>query len=162
MRRVLTLLRSRLARRRSIAVVATAVVLVLGLASGAAYAYWTSFGSGDGQVSTGSGQNVTIATNATAGSLLRPGSTGDLIITATNPNNSPVTIQTITLGTINDCTTPAITLTSPSTGFLPATIPANANNLRVVIAGALTMGLGASNDCQGKTFTIPLTVTVRL
>jgi hypothetical protein len=129
---------------------------------GGAYAYWTSSGLGSGQASTGTGQNVTIATNATAGTLLQPGGSGDLVIAATNPNSQAVHITRITLGSITGCTTPAITLTSPSSGYLPFTIPGNANAARLVIPNALTMGTTASSDCQGVAFTIPISVTVQL
>jgi hypothetical protein len=134
----------------------------LGVGASAAYGYFTSSGSGSAAGVTATGdQAVTIATNATPGTLLYPGATGDLVITATNPNSVPVQITGLTLGTISGCTTPAITLTSPSSGYLPFTIPAHASSQRLVIAGALSMGTNASNDCQGVTFTIPLsTVTV--
>ncbi len=147
-------------RRRVLGPTAAAIVLMLGIGAGSAYAYWKSTGLGTGQATTGTSQAVTIATNATAGTLLQPGGTGDLVITATNPNAAPVQITAITLGAIGGCTTPAISLAAPSTSYLPFTIPANANNQRLVVAGALTMGTGASSGCQGVAFTIPLTVTV--
>jgi hypothetical protein len=144
---------------RSVAVIAGVLVLMLGLGSGAAYAFirgGSGSGGGTAKVS-GAPSAVTIATNATAGALLQPGGTGDLVITATNPNSSAVKITALTLGTVTGCTTPALTFNS---GVLPVTIPANASNLRIDISGALTMGTTASNDCQGATLTIPVTPTV--
>ena len=157
------ILPSRQRLRRPVAVLIAVGALGLGLGVGAAYGYFKASGSGSGQASTGSGQKITIAANATAGSLLQPGATGDLVITATNPNKSTVYIETIALGTVSaaGCTAPAITLTTPST-FLPFPIPANPTPQRLVIPGALTMGTGASSDCQGKTFAINLTVTAQL
>lgn len=151
-----------MSRRLIVSLLGTVIVLVLGSSVGAAYAYWTSHGLGAGQVSTGTSKTVTIAANATAGTLLQPGGTGDLVITATNNNSADVYITNITLGSVSaaGCTTPSITLTSPSTTYLPVTIPVHANALRITIAGALTMGTDATSDCQGKTFAIPLTVVV--
>ena len=147
--------------RRRFLLLGAAVALLIGLSGGAAFAYFTSSGSGSGTATAAGAANpVTIGTNATAGALLQPGGTGDLVITATNPDNVAVQITSVTLGTITGCTTPAITLTTPTSNYLPFTIPAHANNQRMVISGALTMGTGASNDCQGVSFTIPLTVSV--
>lgn len=135
--------------------------LIIGLGAGTAYAYFTSNGSGSGSASTGTTQNVTITTNVTPAGLLQPNGTGDLVITVTNPNNYPVQITALTLGTVTGCTTPDVSLVTPSTSYLPVTIPKNASSLRLVISGALTMGVGASNDCQNASLTVPLTATVQ-
>lgn len=148
---------------RKILVVPVAVVfMALGFGASEAYGYFTGGGSAAGSSAVAAGdQPITIQTNASPGTLLYPGGTGDLVITATNPNSVPVQITALTLGTITGCTTPAIILTSPSTGYLPLTIPANASNQRLVLPGALSMGTSASSDCQGVAFTIPLSsVTV--
>lgn len=140
-----------------IGALAAAVIVIFGLGGGAAFAYLTTSGHGTGQATVAnSDHNITIATNATAGATLLPGGSGDLIITATNPNNLPVQITALSIGSVTGCGTPAVTLTSPSSGYLPVTIPANANGSRIDIAGALTMGSGASSDCQGKTLTVNL------
>jgi hypothetical protein len=149
-------------RRRALLIVGAVAALTVGLGGGAAFAYFTSHGSGTGSATTGTAQNVTITTNATPAGLLQPNGTGDLVITATNPNNYSVQITALTLGgTVTGCTTPAVSLVTPSTSYLPFTIPANANSLQLVISGALTMGAGASNDCQNASLTVPLTATVQ-
>ena len=148
--------------RRTLVTITAVLIVILGLGSGAAYAYFRASGSStSAPASVGTEQAVTISTNATSGALLHPGGTGDLVITATNPNPGPVHITALALGTIAGCATPAISLTTPSTTYLPVTIPAHASGLRIDIVGALSMDASASSDCQGVTFSIPLSsVTV--
>lgn len=149
-------------RRRFWLLICAVTALVVGLGGGSAYAYFTSSGSGSGSATVAGAPNaVTIATNATSATPLQPGGTGDLVITATNPNNYPVQITAFSIGTVTGCTTPDVSLVSPSSDYLPFTIPKNASSERLVIVGSLTMGAGASNDCQGKSLTIPLTATVQ-
>jgi NAD/NADP transhydrogenase alpha subunit len=149
-------------KRRTLLLLGATVALVVGLSGGAAFAYFTSSGSGSGTATVaGAPSPVTIATNATPASPLQPGGTGDLVITATNPNPYAVQITALTIGAVTGCTTPAVSLVTPSSSYLPLTIPANASSQRLVIAGSLTMGLGASNDCQVTSLTIPLTATVQ-
>lgn len=154
-----------LTRRGRFALTGVVAILIisLGLGGGAAFAYLTGSGHGSGLATVATGdQAITIATNATAGASLLPGGTGDLIITATNPNNRPVQITALSIGSVMGCTTPAVTLTTPTSGYLPVTIAASASGTRIDISGALTMGTGASNDCQGKTLTVNLSsVTVQ-
>jgi hypothetical protein len=140
-------------------VLAAAIFLLLALGAGTAYAYVTSSGSGTGSTTAAPELNVTITTNAAPAGLLQPNGVGDLVITA--PNNYSVQITALTLGTVTGCTTPAVSLVSPSTSYLPLTIPNNVSSDRLVIHGALTMGAGASNDCQNASLTVPLTATVR-
>ena len=140
--------------RTGLGALSAVMVVILGLVGGEAFAYWSGSGHGSGQATVANGNvAITIATNATAGSSLQPGGTGDLVVTVTNPNPAAVTVSNITLGTIGGCTTPAITLTNPSLSF---SIPAHASNQRTVLSGALTMGTNSSSDCQGVTFTIPI------
>jgi hypothetical protein len=149
-------------RRRTLLVLAAAAALVVGLSGTAAFAYFTSSGSGSGAATVAGAPNpVTIATNATPATPLQPGGTGDLVITATNPNPYAVQITSLTIGTVTGCTTPAVSLVTPSTSYLPFAIPASASNQRLVIAGSLKMGASASNDCQGASLTVQLTATVQ-
>ncbi len=61
---------------------------------------------------------MTIATNATPATPLQPGGTGDLVITATNPNPYAVQVTALTIGTVTGCTTPAVSLVTPSGNYL--------------------------------------------
>jgi hypothetical protein len=149
-------------RRYSAATIAVATVVTGVLGTGIAFAYYGASVSGS---KTGTAtvsvalQPITISTNATAGSLLQPGGKGDLVITANNPNSFAVKLTALNLGTVTGCTTPALSLVTPATGYLPLTLQANTNT-RYVLSGALAMG-SSSSDCQGKSLTITLTPTVR-
>ncbi len=157
-------------RRRALLLVAV-VALVVGIGAGAAYGHFTSSGSGPGQHgSTGTMQTVTVATAGTPSSPLLPGGTGDVVFSVTNPNNFTVSLVGVALsGTITSdnnhsgCTTtdsnPVVTLSVPS-GDLPVSIAANSTK-PVDLANAASMDIAATNNCQGATFNIPITITVR-
>jgi len=146
---------------RRLTVIVTSVLAAIVAISGSAYAYWSATGSGTGTSVTGTSDTVTIATNATTAGALQPGGTGDLVISATNPNSYSVQVTDLSVSGVGGCSTPAVTLVTPKTGYLPVTIPAHANAQRLVIAGALQMGSGASNDCQGATLTLDISPTVQ-
>jgi hypothetical protein len=142
---------------------------MLGLSAGAAYGFWTSHGSGSAAASTGTMATVTVATAGTPTSPLLPGGTGDVIFNVTNPNNFAVSLVSVSgNGTItpdnghSGCTTtdsnPVVTLSVPS-GDLPKSIAANAT-VSVDLANAASMDIAATNNCQGATFSIPITITV--
>jgi hypothetical protein len=155
-------LRRRPLGRLATFVVAAAVLLALGFGADRAFAFFTSGGSGTGHASVATAQDVVISAG-TATTPLQPGGTGDLAITATNPNSFSVQIVGLSISgsvTATGCTTPSVTLVSPQTSYLPVTIPANALATPIDISAALTMGLGASSDCQNKTLTVPLNATV--
>ena len=133
--------------------------------TGTAYAYYQTSITGttavNGVGTAGTPSAVTIAAG-TASAQLQPGGTGDLMLSVTNSNSYSVGITdlAITSVTAPGCTNPSITLV-PSKTYLPKTIPANASATPLTVIGALQMGTDATNDCQGKTFTITLTPTVR-
>ena len=156
-------------RRRFIFVFGAIVALLLGIGAGAAYGYFSSTGSGTGSGSTGTMQTVTVAAAGTPSSPLLPGGTGDVVFSATNPNNFAVSITSISAnGTItpdgghSGCTTtdanPVVTLSVPP-GDLPLSISANTTE-NIDLAGAATMDVAATSNCQGATFNIPITITV--
>jgi hypothetical protein len=152
-------------RLRSLLLVIPAVCLVVGLASGAAYAYFTGSGHGTGSASTGSMQTVTISSaTATPTSPLHPGGTGDVTLKVTNPNNFSVTLVSVVgSGTITadsghpGCTTSGVTFTN-QTG-LSTSIAAN-NTATIDLPGAAAMSAASSAGCQGATFSIPVTISV--
>ncbi len=158
--------------RRATVVFGAIVALVLGLGAGTAFAYFTSHGSGRGSASSATMLSLTVATAGSPSSPLLPGKPGDVVLTATNPNKFPVSLIGIALesgATITPdaahsaCTTtdslPVITLNVPS-GDLPVSIAPKAT-VTIDLANAATMDLAATSNCQGATFTIPLTLTVR-
>jgi hypothetical protein len=151
-------------RRRLVSVLAVVGVLAVG---GAAWAYFTSHGSGTGHGSTGSMSTVTLS--ATAGSpstSLYPGGTGDVSLEVNNPNAYAVTLVSVSgngaitpdSGHLAGCTTTGVTFSNQS--GLSTTIPASATNYPVHLSGAVSMSTSSSNGCQGATFTIPVTITV--
>jgi hypothetical protein len=159
-------------RRRLLILVAgctLAVGVVIG--AGAAYGYFTSSGSGSGSVTAGTMQTVTVATAGTPSSPLLPGGSGDVVFSVTNPNNFAVSLVGVGLqsgGSItpdaghSGCATTdsnrVVTLNVPS-GDLPVSIPAN-STVPIDLANAASMDLAATNDCQGATFKVPVTITV--
>lgn len=79
--------------RKTVAVVAGAVLLVSG--AGAAFAYWTTTGSGTGTATTGT--NVAITVNQTAVTGLYPGQAAvTLSGTFNNPNQGPAYVTAVT------------------------------------------------------------------
>jgi hypothetical protein len=153
------------ARRRLVAVLAVVGVLAVG---GAAFAYFTSSGSGTGGATTGTMSTVTLsATAGSASTPLYPGGTGDVSFEVNNPNAYAVTLVSVALkagGSIthdaghSTCTTTGVAFTNQS--GLSTTIPANATNFQVHLFGTVSMGATSSNGCQGATFSIPVTITV--
>ena len=149
-------------RRRLITILAVVGILAVG---GAAWAYFTSHGSGSGHGSTGTMSTVTL--NATAGTPstpLYPGGSGDVSLEVNNPNAYAVTLVSVTgSGTITpiadpSCTTTGVTFTN-QTG-LSTTIPPSTSGYQIPLPGAVSMNSSSSNGCQGATFSIPVTITV--
>jgi hypothetical protein len=79
--------------RTKIAVLATALVVVAG---GAAFAYWTSGGSGDGTAATGTTVGITVVQTSTPTDLRPAGAPQSLNGTFLNTNSGPVYVGTVT------------------------------------------------------------------
>lgn len=138
-------------RRIAVTVAATTVGLLIGI--GSAAAYWATTGTGTGAASarTMVAPGVT-ATGAAPSAQLYPGSTGgDLVVMASNTNPFPVTVTLAASTSASGCTTPAITFSGGS-----FTLPANSGSVSRTVANSVSMGTGASNDCQGATITVAL------
>jgi hypothetical protein len=161
-------------RRTKVILMAMAIVaFAISAGAGAAFAYFSATGSGSGSANVGSMKSVTIAaTVGTPTSLLLPGGSADVIFSVTNPNSFPVSLATATLksgGTITPdsghagCTTtdskPVVTLGVPAAD-LPVSIPAN-STIPVDLAGAATMDIAATSNCQGASFTVPVVISVQ-
>jgi hypothetical protein len=130
-----------------------------------AYGYFTSSGSGSATASAGSLRPVSIeAIAGTPRTPLLPGGTGDVILTVDNPNSFDVTVVSVTgSGAITAVGNPTCTAHSGVT-FNPPSGP----DLLVVpgpnhldLARAAAMSTTSSDSCQGATFSIPVTITVR-
>ena len=148
--------------------VAATAALALGIGGGGAFAYFTSHGSGTGAATTGTLGAVTIESATTSPTtVLVPGGTGDVVLDIENTNSYAVTLVSVTGtgGTINadaghaSCTTTGVTFTD-QTG-LSTTLPGSNQTTVVHLSGAASMSAASSNGCQGATFSIPVTITVK-
>jgi len=140
------------------------VALVVGLGSGAAYAYWTSHGSGSGVASAGSTQSVTVvAASGTPSSLLIPGASADLLVELNNTNTYAVTITGISQnGSVSavggsGCTTTGVSV--PTQTGLNISV-ASGTGVVVHVPNGASMSTASASGCQGASFQIPVTLTV--
>jgi hypothetical protein len=156
--------------RRLVPRIAVGAIVALALGAGTSYAYFVTTASGDSVAGVGNLQSVTVATAGTPASPLLPGGTGDVDFAVTNPNDAPITLIEVAMnGTASpdpshsECTTtdgqPVVTLDVPS-GDLPLSIPADSTKT-VELVGAAAMDVAATNNCQGASFSLPLTFTAQ-
>ena len=146
--------------RRTVVAVATAASLV---GAGAAYAYVRTTGSGTGSATTANGLTAFHTTATVAqGAKLYPGGSAPLTVNIDNTGGSyQLTVTSLALDTsraVTGCTSPALTVSTPG-GWTGIVVAAHTSSGATTIAGAVTMGTAASNDCQGATLTIPVTLT---
>jgi hypothetical protein len=146
--------------RRTLVVLTSGALLV---SAGTAYAYVRTTGSGSGTASTANGLTAFHTTAAVAlGAKLFPGASAPLTVNIDNTGgNYQLTVTSLVLDasrSITGCTTPAITVSAPG-GWTGIVVAAHSSSGPTTIAGAVTMGAAASNDCQGATLTIPVTLT---
>ena len=152
------------ARRASILVGAVAA-LVIGLGSGAAFAYFTSVGSGSGRATTGTAKRVTvIAATGTVKSKMIPGGSADLLVELDNPNSFPVVITDISqngalsvVGGTN-CTAANSGVSVPTQSGLDVTIPTG--DTLVHVPNGASMSSTSNSGCQGASFELPISLTV--
>ena len=139
-------------------VTAGAGTAALLMASGIAYAAWSQTGAGTGTAAVGNTAPLTAI--ATISSTLYPGSSATLTVTVSNPNPRPVTVTSVGLtgpvAASAGCTTPGVTVTLPAT--VSVTVPAG-SNAPVTLANSVAMSTSSSSDCQGATFSIPLSAS---
>jgi hypothetical protein len=142
------------------------VVIASVLGGGVAYAYWQSGGSGSGSAGTGT---MTISGAAlsgdTANSSLYPGGSADAILTVFNPNGYPVQVVAITgAGTPragNGCSPTGVHFAALTSFTDPRFTLAADRSTVLHLAGAMSMDSTSASACQGQTFSLPVTVTVR-
>lgn len=154
--------RRRMSRRGRTATGGAAVVLTgaaILVTAGAAIAYLASSGHAGGSAATSTVSPLSGATaTASTTSGLYPGGTADLTLKVTNPNADSVTITAISLAsTGTGCTTPHLSL-APGLSF---SIAANTTATEI-LHNAVSMANDASNDCQGATLTVPLSLSGKL
>lgn len=135
------------------------------VAAGAAFAYFTSSGSGTGNAAVGSSSAVTL--HATISSNLYPGSSSPVTLTVDNPSSGSQRVGTVSLSSITVDAGHSTCSTSISGGNPDFTMPAvtvnkvfpSGNGQSVTPTGTLTMNeTGVNQDaCQGATLTLHLT-----
>lgn len=116
--------------KKTVAVVATATILLSG--AGVAFAYWTAGGSGNGEATTGTNVSITAVQTSTV-SAMAPGDTAQSLNgTFLNDNDGPVYVTTVTA---------SIASVTKDTGAVPGTCDASdytlANAVMTVNAEAL-------------------------
>jgi hypothetical protein len=147
--------------RRATALAGAAIAVLA--SAGVAFAYFTSSGSGTASASTGT---LKVAIAATAGTpktpLLPGGPAGEVTLQVNNPNDFGVTLISVvgdgTIKASGGCTAADVTFAN-QTG-LRISIPANSADYLVDLPGAASLGTSSPDDCQGATFSIPVTITV--
>lgn len=153
------------ARRPAVVAGVTGAVLLTGTA---AFAYWTTTGSGTATATAGTTAAVTIT--GTVSGTIYPGGTFTVNLTATNPNNSAVKLGTISATGFDTDVNACDTLIADNTfaDFTMANIvanesvAANANNAAMAATGSLVFGNspGENQDaCKSAVLTITLSAT---
>jgi hypothetical protein len=139
------------------------VVLLIGaMATGGAYAYWTTQGTGSGTAAAGDLSKVTIDTVSFASGRLRPGGPATPVnITVTNPNTFTVTVSNLSAGSISSdkagCSGANADIMLNLVSLQTATI---APGTHVLVASA-SMGTASASACQGAVFSTSLDLGVR-
>ncbi|MEW1819781.1 hypothetical protein AB0323_03170 [Arthrobacter sp. NPDC080031] len=140
---------------------AAATVALVAASGGAAYAYWSTTGSGSGAAANSAGTSpVTLHAAFAAG--LAPGNSTSVTYTASNPNSSSTTVTlgtpTVTIDAAHASCDPGwfqVTASGGST-LVPAATVAGPGSAQVG-TGTLTMVdlSGTSQDgCKGATVTV--------
>jgi hypothetical protein len=145
-----------------------AVAVLMGglMAATVAYAAWTASGSGSGYAKASSAQALsTVSAAADTTAQLYPGGSGDVKIRIVNPNPYNVTVTDITgngaiVTTDNTAACDASTgVTFTSQSSLSLVVPANSTGTLFSLTGAASMSNASDNSCQGKTFSIPVSLS---
>jgi hypothetical protein len=158
-------------KRVRIAFVVLPGVLLSEVLIGGAFAYWQGSGGGSGSGSTAATVAVTLSPGSPTATLY-PGGQAAVVLTASNPNPSPVHIGALALDTTlgaagfavdtdhSGCALSAMsfsTQTNAGSGWVvPATSGAVTGTLAITLANALSMHVDATNACQGGVFTVYL------
>ena len=133
-------------------------VATLAIGGGVAWAAWSSTGSGSGSVTSTTSVNSTISSDTT-GVPLYPGASKTFTVKVNNPNDYPVVVNSISAGssliTSGGCVSGTVTSTGSTNPS--GTIAAGLTGTYTLTAH---MDPNAADNCQGQTFTLPLTATL--
>lgn len=137
-------------------------VVTAALGSGVAYAAWTSSGNGSATTKAGTAQAPVVTGGAVTTGLLYPTgtATGTAVLEVSNPNPYPVRVVSVAANgqvpAVGTC--PAGTVTF--TGQAPNTAIAAGGTATITLPNSVAMIANADTTCQGKEFTVPVTVTI--
>lgn len=159
--------------RRSVATVLLASVALVTLLAAVASAYWRATGSGAGTAATGTALTVTISNAGVSPAAdLHPGATASVTFKLDNRlsssgNSFGATFNKVTAASVvsssDEVACPHANVTvAPSLPytFTPAvTVGGNSLSAAETISGLVRLATAAPNGCQGKTFTISLTLS---
>ena len=161
---------TRLSRGAAAIAVGTCGTLVLG--AGVGYAYWSASASGTATGKSATAKTITVTAVTPGAGDLYPGGTGAVAYTLTNDNSYATSFTRLTAASVvsddtgacpnaNIAITPAIAAALAAGYTVPAQAAAGsgATSSTYTIPGLLTMAASAPDGCQGKTFTVTLTLT---
>jgi len=131
---------------------------------GTAAAFWSATGSGQGQARSISAVALTV-TAATGAADLFPGFTGgDVFFTVNNSNPYPVTFTSYSGATIvssdpANCPNTNVSVAGSGSVTPSLVVGANASGVAGSIPDIVSMAASAPDGCQGKSFTVTLTLS---
>jgi hypothetical protein len=156
----------RIADRRIALPLLLAVALLVVAAAGA-LAWFSASGSGTGSGANGTVQPVTVQAlvgGDAPASKLQPGGSADVILRLSNPNSFALTLTAVSGGSPisadsghGGCTTTGVSFANQS--GLSISVPSGSS--LVHLSGAASMDATSSSGCQGATFSIPVSLSVR-
>ncbi|MDP1818445.1 MAG: hypothetical protein Q8K58_00950 [Acidimicrobiales bacterium] len=144
------------------------VLVGAALATGFAFAAWTSSGSGTAVAKSTTSIDSVIAPGTSAADLY-PGATSSVTVTVSNPNPYPVMVHSVTAGssTLVNVSCTAGTVTSDSRAFDADGLSQSDGSTKVIAAnGSGTyvlvthMATTAVDACKLQTFTMSLTAAL--
>lgn len=159
-----TMSRNSMSRKKRLTITAAVTAALLVAGGGAAFAYWTAYGSGTGTATTGTTTNFTI-TSLTSGASLTPGGLPQTItFVVTNPGTGKQMLSSIT-PTVTTATAPnafpygscsAADYSFGAPSFLPGEISAGST-----LTGTVTLSMidSTTNQDDCKNLTIPVLIT---
>lgn len=161
----------KLSRRPRLLVFFAALAILAIPAGGVAYAFWSGTGVGAGSGTTSTTVALTLAPGAPTASLY-PGGQANVVLTATNTNDSIVHVGSLSLNSAQGtggfsvdgghagCSVAALSYTTQTNGGsgwdVPARVGVTNGTLAVTLTNALSMTAAAADVCQGATFTVYL------
>lgn len=138
------------------------------LVAGAAFASWTSSGSGTGQARSTTSVDSVISPGTNAADLY-PGTTSSVQVAISNPNPYPVVVNSISAGSsaLVNVSCVAGTVTTDARANDPTGLVQSDNVAKTIAAGGSgtytlvsRMGASAVDACKSQTFTLALTAAL--